>query len=537
MNWNEAKTSFLSQYRKVQQIKKEIEQNQEAQTEIINEKEKLKEPISVDQAMQLTENSEFQLARLWFNNDFREEQAHLFYEAMNLRKAFIVMAAQSQQGKIISQAVNIWKNRSKVPDDKIIAVQNAFEIIQLIIPVISSTFASIQSFFKQLGKNSIDNLFIDEAGQALPIQAIGAIWRAKKVLAVGDPLQITPVQPIDSYLLSLIAKSFDIDVFYTGQGASVQRLADRACPIGTELSSGWIGIPLWVHRRCSEPMFSISNQISYENKMVQGVQKSVGIGYWFDVKGTAEIRQFVPAQLEVLSDEIQRRLNYNKDKLSITLQDIYVISSFSIIASEIVNIRHPRGISMGEFKKWQKDNVGTVHKFQGKEAKVVFFILGADEASQSSIDWAVSTPNLLNVAATRAEKEFYIIGDKDLFSNKQNLDIANDFIDKLKPESDSSYGKLLTYMDLNIQEDVVLGTEIEEINIKYCKLWQSKEKDKIRLYLYSEQFKNGEAHYDFNKKQWFGIEEVLVINQIEKQIANGGEFDTIVQFIQKYYLA
>ena len=60
-------------------------------------------------------------------------------------------------------------------------------------------------------------------------------------------------------------------------------------------------------------------------------------------------------------------------------------------------------------------NVGTVHTFQGKEAKIVYLILGADEASRGAAGWAVSEPNIMNVAATRAKEEFYIIGDKELY--------------------------------------------------------------------------------------------------------------------------
>jgi len=108
----------------------------------------------------------------------------------------------------------------------------------------------------------------------------------------------------------------------------------------------------------------------------------------------------------------------------ITLSDIYVISPFRIVAKEMKRIKQPTGIEEEEFKRWKENNVGTVHKFQGKEAKAVFFILGADENSAGSITWATREPNLLNVAVTRAKKEFYLIGDKKAFAKFKNLDVV-----------------------------------------------------------------------------------------------------------------
>ena len=70
-------------------------------------------------------------------------------------------------------------------------------------------------------------------------------------------------------------------------------------------------------------------------------------------------------------------------------------------------------------------NVGTVHTFQGKEAPIVFFVLGADRQSSGAARWAVTEANIMNVAATRAKEEFYIISDRKLYLGL-GCDVATD---------------------------------------------------------------------------------------------------------------
>lgn len=74
-------------------------------------------------------------------------------------------------------------------------------------------------------------------------------------------------------------------------------------------------------------------------------------------------------------------------------------------------------IDFTRYKNGKPTNVGTVHTFQGKEAPIVFFVLGADKESSGAARWAVSEANIMNVAVTRAKEEFYVIGNKKLYLN------------------------------------------------------------------------------------------------------------------------
>ena len=63
---------------------------------------------------------------------------------------------------------------------------------------------------------------------------------------------------------------------------------------------------------------------------------------------------------------------------------------------------------------WIYERVGTVHTVQGREAEAVIFVLGAPSPEQNGARrWAGSTPNILNVAVTRAKEAIYVIGNSN----------------------------------------------------------------------------------------------------------------------------
>lgn len=88
---------------------------------------------------------------------------------------------------------------------------------------------------------------------------------------VGDPSQIKPVLTLDSNILNLIGRNFNVNEKYVSANASTQTIVDDTSQYGFRKNENeWIGIPLWVHRRSNYPMFTISNKISYDGLMVQG---------------------------------------------------------------------------------------------------------------------------------------------------------------------------------------------------------------------------------------------------------------------------
>ncbi len=280
-------------------------------------------------------------------------------------------------------------------------------------------------------------MLIDEAGQAVPQAAVGAIWRANRVLSIGDPFQIEPISTVPPEVIDGMAKIRikDYDLAWAPSQISVQNLMDRASVFGSMRTireeSYWLGSPLRVHRRCLEPMFTIANTIAYESSMLlatkPGSQNSLPLSCWWDISGHASDRQYVPDQGRAL-------LHLLKDALlNMDLPEIFVISPFRevvaqlrqlIIESKSISELFKQKFPAIPFLHWVQQAFGTVHAFQGKQTTAVFFILGADKATFSAVEWASRKPNLLNVAVTRAQSRFYIIGDYDLWKTRPYFNIA-----------------------------------------------------------------------------------------------------------------
>jgi hypothetical protein len=382
-------------------------------------------PASLD----ALEMGDVQIAGLWHDGALAALRATLFAKALALHEAWLADVASKGGGfggNLFAIAKLLDGRRPEVSTHGALIWQSLF----MVVPVVSTTFASFARQFRDMGGRSLGWLFIDEAGQAVPQAAVGALWRARRAVVVGDPRQIEPVFTVPMNLIralsALSAHTAGDD--YAPDKVSVQRLADAANCYGTlapepGTSGLWIGSPLRVHRRCADPMFSLSNSTAYGGKMVFGLKSRqppaglrLGESGWIQIQGATTFKQVVPQQIDYMTEVVLRL--YARDG---ELPPLYCISPFKAVKNELKKsimaidwARHVPGRKTPKKKvlrTWCKERVGTVHTFQGKEQGTVFMLLGVDADRAGAAAWAASKPNLLNVALTRAQHHFYMVGD------------------------------------------------------------------------------------------------------------------------------
>ncbi|MET0550748.1 MAG: AAA domain-containing protein [Xanthomonas sp.] len=416
----------------------EVQREHEADLRQLRELAQAMPIPSLPDTPQQLETDIFQINGIWHDPELAQLRSNLFAAAMALHEAWLHAVTQSHGFGSNVVAVTKWlqNKRPQHADDYLPIVRSLF----MIVPIVSTTFASFANQFRGIGPDAIGWLFIDEAGQAVPQAAVGALWRARRAVVVGDPLQIEPVFTLPIHLIAALGALSDAtrDETYAPHRTSVQRLADQANRYGTLATTGdeplWIGSPLRVHRRCIEPMFGIANRIAYAGKMVYGMPDRHApdapplpvASCWLDIPGNTERRQVVPEQIKFVAELIVRL--YRRDG---ALPRLYVISPFKAVRQALHDaLRGDVWDAMGNgprpqarpLSDWLRASVGTVHTFQGKEQDTVLMVLGADRQHLGSAVWASSKPNLLNVALTRAKRRCYLIGDFDVWSTLQYFD-------------------------------------------------------------------------------------------------------------------
>ncbi len=353
-----------------------------------------------DDKMTLAHMTTQECSSPWMDPAWHDARVNVFIKALALHKAFIMVNAQTIRINLKHFMLMLTGDTSMSADD----YKHLWGTLFLLIPTISTTFASLPRLFSTLKKASIGWTLIDEAGQALPQAAIGCLWRSKRALIVGDPLQLEPVIALNETIQTQLAHFADIPPQWIPRYHSVQNIADRMNRLGTHINGTWIGVPLRVHRRCDDIIFRIANKMAYDHMMVFGTPNRTPLDLpetqWIHVESAHTVNNWVPEEGIVLENLLEQLSG-----LHVNMSDVFLISPFIDVIYNTRNLKKRFGIKSG-----------TIHSVQGKENEIVILVLGGRPQNQGTRWWATRTPNLLNVAITRAKRRLYVIGNKRLWS-------------------------------------------------------------------------------------------------------------------------
>jgi hypothetical protein len=360
----------------------------------------------------------------WCPDAAQAARDEMFVAAVEVHRAFVDAAAKPLKHNL-GALMSAFNGAAFAEGPKQALLQHLWASLFLVVPVVSTTFASVERMLGRLPPRSLGWLFIDEAGQALPQAAVGALFRCQRAVVLGDPAQLEPIVQLPATLSGAICEQMGVDGSrFVAPEASVQSLADSASSyeseFQTESGTRTVGVPLLVHRRCMEPMFSVSNEIAYAGLMVHAreprassIRDALGSSRWIEIDGHSQDK-WCAAEGDIAL-QLLRRLAARR-----IAPDLYVISPFRIVVDRLRKTVRESGILNGWVDAdpflWTGEKIGTVHTAQGREAEAVIMVLGAPSPSQTGArNWAGGRPNLLNVAVTRAKEALYVIGSRRLW--------------------------------------------------------------------------------------------------------------------------
>jgi len=254
-----------------------------------------------------------------------------------------------------------------------------------------------------LAGSPVDVLLVDEAGQLALADALAAARSARNLVLLGDPLQLPQVSQ------AAHPGGSGLSVLEHVLGDDVTISPDR-------------GVFIHQTRRMHPDVCSfISNEIyqgrltSHESCAAQGTQFGTGLR-WMRAEHAGRTTM-APEEVDLVRAEVARLMGTpwtNADGVvrPLTPHDFMVVAPYNNQVNLLREYLDADPLTRGV-------PVGTVDKFQGRQAAVVFFTMTASSSAEISrgTDFLFSR-NRLNVALSRARCLAYLVCTEELLNTR-----------------------------------------------------------------------------------------------------------------------
>lgn len=270
-------------------------------------------------------------------------------------------------------------------------------------PVILST---THSLLRNIPNDFLfDMLIIDEASQANIMSTLLTFGITKKVIIVGDLKQLSQIDNKSlSQRANILAEKYKIKECYRYDNSILKSVVDSVLDVPTTV--------LREHYRCERRIIEFCNRRFYNNNLI--------------IMTTNSEKPSINIIVTVPGNHARRNPNgsgqYNdreKDEIEKILEkyhdDVGIITPFRFQAINLKN----------KFKdKYSNVEIDTVHKFQGREKKIIILSTVVNDLNSIDNDNKVTdfinNPALLNVAVSRAKEKLYLIVSTGVYNSINN---------------------------------------------------------------------------------------------------------------------
>jgi hypothetical protein len=320
--------------------------------------------------------------------------------------------------------------------------------LKRLFPSFGCTLLSLGNAFAS-DPDAIQRVIVDEAGQCHGAYAVSALLRARAALLIGDVHQLEPVLELGVDDERRIRRTMKLRVseaviepyrMYDESGNSAQSLADRAVPERPTLRD---------HFRCQPAIVALCEAWCGYGMTAHTKPASLG-GVLAELRApvlflpvAGEQQRFAgswrnDAELAELLHWVRRLLAHGVPPGDLALITPYrgqLEAIFRALRAEGMPVERSNEDGAEEqgglFGREGGLAVGTVHRFQGAERRVVLF--STTITQRKNLGFVNDRVNLLNVAASRAKQHLIVLGHEATLRAGNNTRILVDGQARLAP--------------------------------------------------------------------------------------------------------
>src|ERR1700722_3457585 len=265
---------------------------------------------------------------------------------------------------------------------------------------------------------SVDYLFIDEAGQVALADVVAVGQAAHNIVLIGDPQQLE--RPVQGSHPPGADKSAVEHVM--GDHKTIPPEKGMLLPVTYRLHPNICEFTSTLFYEARLQSFHTLDQ-----RIIAGHPWLNGAGLWFVPTDHTGCRNSSPQEVEIIRKIITSLAASGVDwyrttttKKRVMIEDVLVVAPYNAQVSDLLTAL-PNGA-----------RVGTVDKFQGQEAPVVIFSLttSTPEDAPRGMEFLYSL-NRFNVATSRAQTAVIVVGNPRLFEpeckSPRQMQLANAF--------------------------------------------------------------------------------------------------------------